>query len=129
MTTAEIVSRCRHLNVKLARVGNELEIDAPRGVIDADLRAGLAAHRGEILASLAPPDPLADPIFGRLTEWLHEVIRTSDGECFTDEHGRRWDTLGTAAELYWWTPWSMEWLDRVQDLSAALTRHRKKKGR
>jgi hypothetical protein len=105
-------------------MGSELEIDSPRGAVDADLRAGLIAHREEILAALAPPppDPLADPIFLHLTDWLWEIIGTCNGECFTDEHGRRWDILGTAAELFL-AKWSMAWLDEVEAFSRALTTH------
>jgi hypothetical protein len=121
MTTSEILSRCRHLNVKLARVGDQLEIDAPRDAVDADLLAGLAGHREEILAALTP-DPLADPIFLKMTDWLWEIINTCDGETFTDEAGRRWDVLGTAAELYWWTPCSLAWLDEVEAFARALSR-------
>jgi hypothetical protein len=119
MTTTEILTRCGRLKVKLRRMGNELEIDAPRGAVDADLRADLIAHREEILAALAPPDPLADPIFEKMTQWLYEVIRTSNGEWFTDEHGRQWNTLETAGRLVL-DPWSMEWLANVEQFSKAV---------
>jgi hypothetical protein len=127
MTTTEILSRCRRLKVTLTRVGDKLEINAPRGVIDADLRNDLATHREEILAALAPPDRLEDPIFLKLTDWLYKVIDTCNGECFTDEHGRRWDVLGTAAELVL-APWSTEWIDEVQAFSKAMSQHRNQKG-
>jgi hypothetical protein len=130
VSTAELLARCRAIGVKLSPRGDRLHIDAPRGAIDADLRADLTAHREEILAALAPPppDPLADPVFMRLTDWLWEIIGTCNGECFIDEHGRRWDVLGTAVELYWWTPCSLAWLDEVEAFSKALTQHRSQNG-
>jgi hypothetical protein len=121
MSTNDLIDRCRRMGIELTSDGKRLRVDAPRGAVDDRLRAELTARRTELIERLKPPpaDPMADPIFLRLTDWLWDVIKTSNGEVVVDEAGRRWDVIETASRLYR-DSWSMDWLDEVADFAKAM---------
>ncbi|MCP4655815.1 MAG: non-ribosomal peptide synthetase, partial [bacterium] len=52
MTTEELLSRLRRLDVVLWAEDDRLRFNAPRGVLDSELRGELAARKEEILAFL-----------------------------------------------------------------------------
>ncbi|MCP4659013.1 MAG: hypothetical protein GY856_26680, partial [bacterium] len=52
MTTEELLSRLRRLDVVLWAEGDRLRFSAPKEVLDSDLRGELAARKQEILAFL-----------------------------------------------------------------------------
>ncbi|MCP4654551.1 MAG: non-ribosomal peptide synthetase, partial [bacterium] len=52
MTTEELLSRLRQLDVVLWAEGDRLRFSAPKEVLDSDLRGELAARKQEILAFL-----------------------------------------------------------------------------
>ncbi|MCP4662028.1 MAG: non-ribosomal peptide synthetase, partial [bacterium] len=52
MTLEELLSRLRRLDVVLRTDGDRLRFSAPRGVLNAELRAELQAHKEEIIAFL-----------------------------------------------------------------------------
>lgn len=52
MTAESVIAECRRLGVKLTPAGGKLKINAPAGAINPELRAGLAEHKGPILALL-----------------------------------------------------------------------------
>jgi hypothetical protein len=56
---ADLLTRCRALDIRLWVEGGMLRYDAPRGALDAELRADLVAHKPEVNALLAPPPPAA----------------------------------------------------------------------
>jgi hypothetical protein len=134
MSAADLLLDLGRLGIRLEAEGSRLRY-YPRSALTPDLLQRLKAHKAEVVAELtahreailaakAPPDPLADPIFLKLTDWLWEVIRLCNGECITDEHGRRCDVLGIASELYM-APWSVEWLAEVEPLYNAVERRRR----
>ena len=57
----DLLARLESLRVRLALSsdGRRIIIDAPRGAITAALKQEIAAHKGALLALLAPPDDLA----------------------------------------------------------------------
>ena len=60
---AELLSRLSGLDVRLALDGDRLSVNAPKGVITADLRAELAARKEDLKQHLrAHPAPAARPV-------------------------------------------------------------------
>lgn len=53
MTALELIARLRELGIRIAARDGELEVDAPRGALDATLRAELLSHKSELLRLLA----------------------------------------------------------------------------
>jgi hypothetical protein len=62
MTVDVLLARLAALDVVLTVEGERLLFDAPAGVVTAELRAGIAAHRAELARRLAPvATPIASP--------------------------------------------------------------------
>ncbi len=55
MIAQELLSELVRKGVNLEVVGNELRIDAPKGVLTAELRQSLIEHKQAILTLLSPP--------------------------------------------------------------------------
>jgi hypothetical protein len=54
---ADLLTRCRTLDIHLRVESGRLLFDAPRGAFDADLRAELVEHKAELIELLASPPP------------------------------------------------------------------------
>lgn len=68
MTAANLIAECSRPEVELTRAGSTLKVNAPAGAIAPTRRAGLAEHKGAILALLALVH--AQLLTG---EWAHAV--------------------------------------------------------
>jgi hypothetical protein len=53
-----VIEQCRRLGVRLWVEDGTLAYDAPKGAMTSELAAALKAHKPDILAALAHPDPL-----------------------------------------------------------------------
>ena len=53
MTALELIARLRELGIRIAARDGELEVDAPRGTLDAALRAELLSRKSELLRLLS----------------------------------------------------------------------------
>ncbi|MEW5985069.1 MAG: condensation domain-containing protein [Chloroflexota bacterium] len=58
MNTAEFLSYLHQLDVELAADGEQLRVNAPKGILTPDLRGQLAGHKAEILAFLQQARPV-----------------------------------------------------------------------
>jgi TubC N-terminal docking domain len=61
MTADELLTTLHALSVTLSPRVDRLHVDAPEGVLTAELRLAIRTHKGELLSLLAapPPEPLA----------------------------------------------------------------------
>ena len=59
---------------------DRLHIDAPKGTISPELKAGLAQHKAELLALLgSPPTPAAEPVISApAPAWAGVTMRLED---------------------------------------------------
>ena len=55
MTAAETLQRCNRAGIRLTVSGDALDVEAPAGVLTAELRDALRAHKPILLTVLAPP--------------------------------------------------------------------------
>jgi len=53
VTALELIARLRDKGIRIAARDGELELDAPRGAIDAELRADLVRRKPELLRLLS----------------------------------------------------------------------------
>jgi len=60
MTAAELLRECLAMDIVLLPHGDQLDIDAPQGVLTTELKARLREHKAELLVLL--PSPAATPI-------------------------------------------------------------------
>lgn len=54
MTAHELLLKCRQVGIALAVDGNNIDVDAPKGVLTPELRSELARHKPALVALLAP---------------------------------------------------------------------------
>ena len=98
MTPTEIMSEAHRLGILLARNGNKLRVEAPKGALGQELREALAEHKAEILAALNRSTELADlpfPIdFGGLPLAQVEAAEIlNDGLGINDPVMRKYNVL------------------------------------
>ena len=55
MTLSELMSVLDYLDVQLSVCGNELEFDAPHGVLNERIMADLREHKPALIARLSSP--------------------------------------------------------------------------
>jgi hypothetical protein len=76
MTAADLLDRCRSLGVELSTDGERLTFRAPAGAVDAPLRAGLSAHKADLIALVAALCPSCHrPADGRGCCWTCHTRR------------------------------------------------------
>lgn len=54
MTAHELLLTCRQAGIVLAADGDNIDVDAPKGVLTPELRSELARHKPALVALLAP---------------------------------------------------------------------------
>lgn len=64
MTLSQLFDILDVSGTRLTLSGDKLRVDAPKGAMTAEIRAGLAEHREAILASLVNPQSNGAPITG-----------------------------------------------------------------
>jgi hypothetical protein len=72
VSPADVLALCRKRGVTLSRGGDRLKFIGPPGAIDADLRALLVEHKGQLLELVGACPGCARPLDAGRCWWCHD---------------------------------------------------------
>ena len=87
MTVTELLNHLQALGVRLTVAGERLRVDAPVGVLTADLREALATHKTEVMAVLAQRNEFNEMNESRLAALTPHSLRSLNSSPSSGEAG------------------------------------------